>query len=70
MTGACGLGGFPGSSWLIKNETNKHFRKNINIIWAKIKCLNFVFTERILLDDYTYYWRNDYQWRLQFNVTP
>ena len=44
MTGACGLGGFPGSSWLIKNETNKHLRKNINIIWAKIKCLNFVFT--------------------------
>ena len=36
------------------------FGQKIDAVWAKINHTNFIFTKRILLDDFTYYSRDEY----------
>ena len=45
------------------------FGQKIVAMWAKNKSHEFYSYIAILLDDYTYYSRDEYHGRLQFNVT-
>ena len=58
-----------GGSRLPNYEKMNVFRQKFHAIWAKINHTNFICTKHILLDDYTYYSRDNYHCGIKFNLT-